>query len=50
MKKVVPKNNFSLNYELLIQDFISKLNQKQSDNLVSVFLTGSYAKKLLKLD
>ncbi|MCT4599132.1 MAG: nucleotidyltransferase domain-containing protein [Vallitalea sp.] len=44
MKKIIPINNVKVDYDEVLECIIRLLRQKQKDNLVSIFLTGSYAR------
>ncbi|MCL2638263.1 MAG: nucleotidyltransferase domain-containing protein [Oscillospiraceae bacterium] len=44
MKKQIPYNNVSWDYKGSINTFVSELNEAEQNNVVSVFLTGSYAR------
>lgn len=44
MKKTIPNNNVGVDYIEVLECFIKLLRQKQKNNIISVFLTGSYAR------
>ena len=44
MKKLVPRNDVSIDYCLVLDSFIDLIKQKQNNNIKSVFLTGSYTR------
>lgn len=44
MRTAIPHNDVQLDYEQLINDFIEQIVKKQTSNLVSVFITGSYSR------
>lgn len=44
MRTTIPKNNVIFDYEKVINEFVSFLKEKQSDNLACVFLSGSFAR------
>ena len=44
MKKTIPKNNVCVDYHEVLKCFIELLRQKQRKNIISIFLTGSYAR------
>lgn len=44
MKLQIPKSNVNVNYESLLDELINALIKIQGTNLVSVFITGSYAR------
>ena len=44
MNKNIPDNNVSFDYKNLLNIFVNKIQNTFNDNLVSVFLTGSYAR------
>lgn len=44
MKTMLPVNTVSYPYVETLQDFVTNVVKTQGDNLLSVFLTGSYAR------
>lgn len=44
MKLQIPKNNVNTDYESVLEELINSLIIIQKNNLVSVFITGSYAR------
>ena len=44
MRREIPNNNTTIDYENLIQCYIKDLNKRQGDNVKSIILTGSYAR------
>lgn len=44
MRTTIPYNNVSYNYEKILEEFISQLVHKIGNNLLLVYLTGSYAR------
>lgn len=44
MRTQIPKNNVCHHYETVLYEFISQLKTKQNDNVLSVYLSGSYAR------
>ena len=44
MRKQLPENKVSLSYKEAINELIEKIMINQKDNIVSVFITGSYAR------
>jgi len=44
MRTAIPENNVSKDYNSLINTFISQICKSEKDNLVSIFLTGSFAR------
>lgn len=44
MKITIPKNNVCVDYHEVLKCFIKLLSQKQKNNIISIFLTGSYAR------
>lgn len=44
MRTEIPKNNSGFDYEKILGEFIDMLKEKQGENLLSVYLAGSYAR------
>ena len=44
MRTEIPKNNSGFDYEKILGEFIDMLKEKQGGNLLSVYLSGSYAR------
>jgi predicted nucleotidyltransferase len=44
VKKDIPYNNISIDYKNLLDIFIKQLHKIENNNLISVFLTGSFAR------
>ena len=44
MKNHIPQNNVNWNYEGLLKSFIGQLREAEQDNIISIFLTGSFAR------
>jgi len=44
MRIALPENNISKDYSSLINDFIAQICKVEKDNIVSIFLTGSFAR------
>jgi len=44
MKRIIPANHTSLDYQSALESFVRAIHHKQKENLKSVFLTGSYAR------
>ena len=44
MRRVIPDNNVSYDYEKVLNEFVSALKDKLGDSLLMVYLTGSYAR------
>lgn len=44
MRTEIPINDVSHNYTTVLQEFISQLKNKQKENLLSMYLSGSYAR------
>ena len=44
MRKTIPHNNVSFDYEKVLKEFISQLKEKTGNALTLVYLTGSYAR------
>lgn len=45
MRTEIPENNSGVEYEKIIGEFVDMLKEKQYGNLLSVYLTGSYARE-----
>ncbi len=44
MKTIIPKNHVHIKYESMLKDLINSVIEIQENNLVSIFITGSYAR------
>lgn len=44
MRKVIPNNKVSYNYEKVLNEFVSELENRLGECLLMVYLTGSYAR------
>jgi predicted nucleotidyltransferase len=44
MRKEIPFNNVSHDYERVLKEFVSQIHDKLGNRLVMVYLTGSYAR------
>jgi len=44
MKKDIPYNSISIDYKNLLDIFVKKIHKIENNNLISVFLTGSFAR------
>ena len=44
MRTEIPENNSGFDYEKILGEFIDMLKEKQGGNLLSVYLSGSYAR------
>lgn len=44
MRKVIPDNKVSYDYEKVLNEFVSALKQRLGECLLMVYLTGSYAR------
>ncbi len=44
MRTEIPKNNSGFDYEKILGEFVDMLKEKQGGNLLSVYLSGSYAR------
>ncbi|MFZ7120304.1 MAG: nucleotidyltransferase domain-containing protein [Eubacteriaceae bacterium] len=44
MKKTIPQNNVSVDYYKILECFTKLLKEKQKNNIISIFLTGSFAR------
>jgi len=44
MKKNIPHNNVSEDYKSLLDIYINRIQEFTDNNLISIFLTGSFAR------
>lgn len=44
MRTEIPNNNVSIDYKNILDNFITSLVNKQKNNLISVYMNGSYAR------
>jgi len=44
MKNITPNNNISKDYKGLLNSFIEQISEAEQNNIVSIFLTGSFAR------
>ena len=44
MRRTIPQNNVTHNYEKVLKEFVSQLKNMLGDSLVMVYLTGSFAR------
>lgn len=44
MRTTIPKNQVSFDYTGILKEYVSIIHDKQKDNLVCVYLCGSYAR------
>ncbi|MFA6731046.1 MAG: nucleotidyltransferase domain-containing protein [Eubacteriales bacterium] len=44
MRKEIPINSVSVDYEGLLNVFVKQITETEKDNIISIFLTGSFAR------